>query len=162
MSRDDNADRTPTWGDGSTTAVGGTPVAVDVSRDRRARVIWVAFLAGPIIWFAHFMIVYMVAEAGCSGGGPGLEVFDPPVPTVVTVAATVVAALACVWTAAWTWRRWRFRPRTQPWGATDDLAADLDQGDRDGLLSFAGFLLSVLSLVSVLFVGLPALVLPAC
>jgi heme/copper-type cytochrome/quinol oxidase subunit 3 len=162
MSRDDDADRTPTWGDGSTTAVGGTPVAVDVSRDRRARVIWVAFLAGPVIWFAHFMIVYMAAEAGCSGDGPGLDLFDPPVPTIVTLAATVVAAVACVWTAAWAWRRWRDRPRTQPWGATDDLAADLELGDRDGLLSFAGFLLSVLAFVSVLLVGLPALVLPAC
>jgi hypothetical protein len=162
MSRDDDSDRTSTRGDGSTTAVGGTPVAVDVSRDRRARVVWVAFLAGPVIWFAHFMIVYVAAEAGCSGDGPGLELFDPPVPTILTLVATVVAAVACLWTTVWTWRRWRGRPRTQPWGATDDLAADLEQDDRDGLLSFAGFLLSVLSFVSILFVGLPALVLPAC
>jgi hypothetical protein len=45
---------------------------------------------------------------------------------------------------------------------TDDLAADLEQVDRDGLLAFAGFLLSVLSFVSVLLVGLPAFALPAC
>jgi hypothetical protein len=162
MSRPDDPDDTPVLGDGSTTAVDGTPVAVDVARDRRARVIWVVFLVGPVIWFAHFMIVYMATEAGCAGDGPGLEVFDPPVPTTLTLVATVVAALGCLWTAVWAWRRWRTRPRTQPWGVTDDLAADLEQGDRDGLLAFAGFLLSVLSFVSVLLVGLPALTLPAC
>jgi hypothetical protein len=162
MSRDDGTDRTPTPGDGSTTAVDGTPVAVDVSLDRRARVIWVAFLAGPVIWFAHFMIVYTVTEAGCSGDGPGLNAFDPPVPTIVTLVATAVAAIACLWTTAWAWRRWRARTRTRAWGVTDDLAADLDQADRDGLLSFAGFLLSALSFVSVMLVGLPALTLPAC
>jgi hypothetical protein len=162
MSSSDDPAGTSTPGDGSTTAVGGTPVAVDVSRDRGARVIWAVFLAGPVLWFAHFMIVYMAAEAGCTGDGPGLELFDPPVPTVVTLGATVVAALGCLWCATWAWRRWRTRARTQPWGVTDDLSADLEHGDRDGLLAFAGFLLSVLSFVSVLFVGLPALVLPAC
>ena len=149
-------------GDGSTTAVGGTPVAVDVSRDRGARIIWAVFLAGPVIWFAHFMLVYVVTEAGCTGDGPGLDAFGPPVPTDVTLIATAVAALACLWHAAWTWRRWRRRARAQHWGVTDDLAADLERGDRDGLLAFAGFLLSVLSFVSVLLAGLPALTLPAC
>jgi hypothetical protein len=45
---------------------------------------------------------------------------------------------------------------------TDDVAADLEYGDRNGLLSFVGFLLSSLSVVAILMVGLPALVLPAC
>lgn len=162
MSRPDDPADPPTSGDGSTTAVGGTPMGVDVTRDRRARVIWVVFLAGPVIWLTHFMVVYIAAEAGCTGDGPGLEAFDPPVPTNLTIVATVVAALGCLWTAAWAWRRWRHRPRTQPWGVTDDLAADLEQVDRDGLLALAGFLLSVLSFVSVLLVGLPAFALPAC
>ena len=29
----------------------------------------VVFLGGPVIWFSHFMVVYLVAEAGCTGGG---------------------------------------------------------------------------------------------
>jgi hypothetical protein len=33
---------------------------------------------------------------------------------------------------------------------------------RGGSLAFAGFLMSLLGFVTVLFVGLPALVLPAC
>jgi heme/copper-type cytochrome/quinol oxidase subunit 3 len=89
----------PPRGDGSRTAGEGTPFAVDVSRDRRARWALAMFVAGPVIWSAHFMLVYLVVEAGCTGGGPGLRVFDPPVPTVVTLLVTAAAALACLATA---------------------------------------------------------------
>ncbi|MDQ4145306.1 MAG: hypothetical protein M3198_16505 [Actinomycetota bacterium] len=37
-----------------------------------------------------------MAEAGCTGDGPGLQLFDPPVPTIVTLAAAAVAAVACL------------------------------------------------------------------
>jgi hypothetical protein len=162
MSDHDDTRGAPAPSEGSMTAVGGTPVAVDVTRDRRSRSIWVALLAGPIIWFAHFMIVYLAVEAGCTGDGPGLTVFDPPVPTVLTLGATVVAAVACVGSALWALRRWRDRDDRSGAAMTDDVAADLEYGDRNGLLSFVGFLLSSLSVAAILMVGLPALVLPAC
>jgi hypothetical protein len=133
--------------------VDGTPFAVGLSLDRRARTTIAMFLAGPVIWSAHFLLVYLVAEAGCTGGGPGLQRFDPPVPTVVTLVATAVAALACLAAAAWNYRRWR---------ASQHEAGDLGQPGRGGSLAFAGFLLSLLGMVTVLFVGLPALALPAC
>lgn len=119
------------------------------------------FLAGPIIWSVHFMVVYLVAEAGCTGDGPGLALFDPPVPTVVTLAATAVATVASLATAAWGYRRWRAR-RQEPAGGAGDRAGGREDHDPGGSLAFAGFLMSLLSVVSVLFVGLPALVLPAC
>ena len=160
MSRPDEPAGAPSGGDGSTTAAEGTPVAVDVSRDRRARIVWVVFLAGPVVWFGHFMLVYLVVEAGCSGGGPGLAVFDPPVPTAVTLVATAVAAVACLWSGWWGYRRWRVATRERrtagdwPWEAQHD--------GRSAMLAFSGLLLSLLSLVAVLLVGLPAAVLPAC
>ena len=42
------------------------------------------------------------------------------------------------------------------------IAGGLSDRDRGGTLAFAGFLLSLLSVVTILFVGLPALVLPSC
>jgi AcrR family transcriptional regulator len=143
----------PPAADGSTTAPGGTPLAVDVSRERRARVVSLVLLAGPLIWSLHFLVVYTVAEAGCTGDGPGLALFDPPVPTVVTLVATAVAAVACVAAALWAQRR-RRALRAPAAGGQDD-------GDQDpgGALALAGALLSWLSLVAVLFGGLPALVL---
>jgi hypothetical protein len=138
--------------------VDGTPVPVDVSRDRLARVTWVVFLGGPVIWFTHFMVVYLVTEAGCSGDGRGLELFDPPVPATTTLVATAVAAVGCLAFAAWVHRRWQ---RTRQGPAADEaaeLAGPMPETDRGGSLDFIGFLLALFSFVSVLFVGLPALV----
>lgn len=140
------------------TGAEGTPVAIDVSRDRLARITWVVFLGGPFTWITYFMLVYVATEAGCSGEGEGLEVFDPPVPAAVTLAATALAALVCLAFAVWSYRRWR--------AATDGVVADeatelsgpLPDHDPGGTMDFAGFLLALFSFVAVLFVGLPALV----
>jgi hypothetical protein len=155
--RDVPPDEVPS-GDGSRTAPEGTPFAVDVSRDRRARFALAMFVAGPVIWSVHFLLVYLVTEAGCSGDGPGLKLFDPPVPKVVTLAVTVAAVVAVLACAGWSWRRWR----TDAAEAAADEAADLQDQDHGGTLAFGGFLLSLLSVVTILFVGLPALVLPSC
>ena len=155
--RDVPPDEVPS-GDGSRTAPEGTPFAVDVSRDRRARFALAMFVAGPVIWSVHFMVVYLVTEAGCSGEGPGLTLFDPPVPRIVTLAVTVAAVVAVLACAGWSWRRWR----TDAAEAAADEAADLQDQDHGGTLAFGGFLLSLLSVVTILFVGLPALVLPSC
>jgi hypothetical protein len=146
----------PRGGEGAATAGRGTPVPVDVSGDPRAKSTLALFLAGPVIWTAHFLLVYLVVEAGCTGEGPGLRVFDPPVPTIVTLAATAVAAAACLVTAVLACRRWRAdRPR-------DVDAAGLRVSDHGAALAFAGFVLSLLGVITILFVGVPALVLPAC
>lgn len=147
-------DRPP--GGGAHTAGRGTPVAVDTSGDPRARGTMALFLAGPVIWTAHFLLVYLVVEAGCTGDGPGLRLFDPPVPTVVTLAATAVATVACLGAAVLAYRRWQTDRRREP-GALD--AADRAHG---AALAFGGFAMALLGAVTVLFVGLPALVLPAC
>lgn len=152
--RDVPPDESPD-GDGSRTAGEGTPFAVDVSRDRRARWPLFMFVAGPVIWSVHFLLVYLVTEAGCSGDGPGLRLFDPPVPKAVTLAATAAAAAAALGCATWWYRRWQASEH-EP---SADEAADHDRGET---LAFTGFLLSLLSVVAILFVGLPALVLPSC
>jgi hypothetical protein len=148
--------------DGSRTAGEGTPFAVDVSRDRRARWALAMFVSGPVIWSVHFMLVYLVTEAGCSGDGPGLRLFDPPVPKAVTLAATAAAAAAALACAGWSYRRWRASEHQPAADEAGDVAGGLTERDRGGTLAFAGFLLSLLSVVTILFVGLPALVLPSC
>ena len=144
---------------GARTGVGGTPYPVDVSDDRQVRRTWLVLLAGPLIGLSHFMLVYLVAEAGCTGSGTGLRVLDPPVPEVVTVATTVVAAAACLAAAALGYQRWRSgRDGTR----ADDLAGDADGLDRRQALGLAGFLLSSFFFLVVLFVGVPAPLLAPC
>lgn len=131
-------------------------MAVRMAASPRSRSSIALLLSGPVIWSAHFMVVYLVVEAGCTGEGPGLAAFAPPVPTAVTLAATAVGALACAGCALWGWRRWHADRREPATGA------GLEPPDRGGALAFAGFLLALLGVVEVLFVGLPALWLPAC
>lgn len=141
---------------GATTADKGTPIAVEVGTDRRSKKALLLFLAGPLIWTTHFLAVYLVVEAGCTGDGPGLNVFDPPVPTFVTLVATALAAAACVAAAIWGLRRWRDDEHEPPSSGPTGFS----RNNRS--LGFAGFLLSLLGLVVVLFVGLPAVLVPAC
>lgn len=157
MSVRDHPPDKPRRGDGARTAGEGTPLAVDVSADRRARSALAMFVAGPVIWSVHFMVVYLLVEAGCSGSGQGLRLLDPPVPTVATLAATALAALALLVCARWSYRHWQ-ASRHEPARRDGGLGGD----GPNGSLAFASFLLSLLGLVAVLFVGLPAVVLPAC
>jgi hypothetical protein len=145
---------------GARTSGAGTPVAVDVSADRRARVALAAFLGGPLSALIHFMLVYLVVEAGCTGDGPGLRSFDPPVPKMVTLVATALAAAACFGFAAWNLSRWRERRRDE----SDQLPdrSDLEAPDPGGSLALSGLLLALLSFVTILLVGLPTLFLSAC
>jgi hypothetical protein len=147
--------------EGATTGASGTPFAVDLARDRRARSMWVVLLGGPLLWLSHFMFVYLVAEAGCTGDGPGLELFDPPVPKAVTLVATALAAAGCVPLAIWALRRWRTETQ-EPARDSADLAGRIGDAAGRGTVPFAGFLLASFSLVAIVFVGLPAAFLPAC
>lgn len=149
-------------GGGSMTPSQGTPVAVETSISRRARASIAVFLVGPLIWAVHFMVVYLIAEAGCTGGGPGLRALDPPVPAVVTLAATVVGALACLGCAWWGLRRWQADRSGRGAPADGDASAELSDPDAQGSLSLAGFWMSLLFAVSVLMVGLPAAALGPC
>lgn len=146
---------------GATTGASGTPFAVDLLRDRRARGMWVTFLGGPLLWLSHFMFVYLVAEAGCSGDGPGLDLFDPPVPRTVTLVVTALAAAACLPMAAWALRRWRTATQ-EPVEDSTDPAGPTGSGAGRGTLPFAGFLLASFSFLAIVSVGLPAAFLRAC
>ncbi len=149
---------------GDMTSASGTPVPVNVAGDRRDRPILVVLLAGPVVWFTHFMFVYLVAEMGCTGDGPGFELFDPPVPFITTIAATVVAVALCAASATWGLRWWT-SSRSQP-DAPDDvddtLSPELDGEQRGGSIAFVGFALSVFSIIAVLFTAAPALARLSC
>ena len=136
---------------GDATGATGTPHPVDFTRDRRARLTWVLFLGGPVVWIGHFMFVYLVAEAGCTGDGPGLDLFAPPVPAILTVVATVAAAVACLTLAYANVRRHRRSGES-----------DTDTDDTRSSLALAGALLSGLSALAVFSDGIPGLVFPAC
>lgn len=118
------------------------------------------FLAGPVIWISHFMVVYLAAEALCHADA-GAEVLGLPIAATVTVAATVVAAVAMAVTTWRAYRRWR--GAGVGWNA---VTAESDRtpggSEHDAELALGGFLLGLLFLVGLLYVAVPALVLDPC
>jgi hypothetical protein len=113
-----------------------------------------------VLWLSHFLLVYLVVEAGCTGDGPGLDALDPPVSDGVTVLVTAVAAFGCLVCVRSAFRRWRAPGQVREAAESGDPEPAPDEHVR--ATAFAGFLLALLSFVAVLFVGLPALYLSGC
>ena len=122
--------------------------AVELPPGSGAAATWALILAGPMTWFAHFMVVYLLVEALCTGA-TGRTLLGRPLATVLTLAATAVALVAVVAATRWAYRRWS-RDRDETAGT----------GDR--ALSFAALTLGGLFTVAILYTGLPALWLPPC
>lgn len=114
---------------------------------------WVLLIAGPVIWFMHFMAVYLMVEAACTVDPPDTRLLGRPILSTLTLGATVVAVIAAVAPTTLAYRRWRNASGDDDWMEIS--------GDNSGL-AYAGFLLGVLSVVAIGFVGLPAAFLDPC
>jgi uncharacterized membrane protein len=101
---------------------------------------WITFLAGPVLFITHFMVVYLPAEASCAADRSARMWFIGPdgLTWLILVTTAVFAAAAIV--AAWV-----------AWRST---------GTR--MLAGAGLLMSVGSAATILAVGLPVAVLGPC
>lgn len=112
---------------------------------RRGRLVprwtWL-FLAGPILWYVYFWVVYLAAEAGCVAEVGSLVTWT----TVVLTGITMVAVVYYAWRA---------------FHEADTLEVTHDRGDLRSLVR-TGLLLGGLFAVSTLFVGIPALMLQPC
>lgn len=95
------------------------------------------FLAGPLLWYLYFWIVYLAAEVGCAAGAGGLV-------TWVTIGMSVATIVAIAY-------------------YTLKAARGFAEGGGDERpLVRAGYLLGGLFLVATLFVGVPAMALQPC
>lgn len=117
------------------------------------------FLAGPSIWMIHFFAVYLLAEALCAVS-VSAEVLSLPVLSALTLLATALAVVAAAVTTVLAYRRWR-RSRSPSHVADDEQPPESEAG-QDADIALAGFLLGILFIVAILFVGLPAAVLHPC
>lgn len=109
-----------------------------------SRPAWIALLAGPSLWFGHFMAVYLLAEAVCAATGdltPWLGL-DPLRWTVIGLTVVVLVVIAVAARMTWTYR-----------GPPAD--------DVDGLLVI-GIGLDALFAIGVIATAVPALVLVPC
>lgn len=101
---------------------------------------WGLFLCGPVAWSAHFVAVYLTAEAVCSRAPSAEATFR-----VFVVTATVVAAGIATAGSVLSLRHRRVSTR-------DDASAT----------GWIGTLLGAGSAFAIVAVGLPVVVLDAC
>jgi hypothetical protein len=99
-------------------------------------------LAGPAIWFAHFILLYGAEAIFCTPA-----VASPMTMTAVSVAATLTALSALSAFAALT----ALRP-----------AATLRANDTATFLRATSLLLALLSAIAVIWIALPTFALPVC
>lgn len=111
---------------------------VEVGTSRRE---WIALLAGPSLWWGHFMAVYLLGEVACEVGWTGPALFGLTVLAWLVIAGTVasLAVLALAARMTWTYRQ-----------------------DHGGHLLGIGLALDALFAVAIVFTGIPAAVLPPC
>lgn len=107
------------------------------------------FLAGPVIWYVYFWVVYLLAEAGCSPGFAELAILGPKFVTVMTLTATSLALTLIVYLTAKAYGQMG-RPL---------LSSSDNEANWFHLLAA---MLGVWFLVATMFVGLPALYLDVC
>jgi hypothetical protein len=104
----------------------------------------VHLLAGPMIWIAHFMAVYLLVEVSCGFDLLRSDALGIPVISLIVTASTLAAMAAVGWFV--------FR----------SAAMRSSGGVVEEFVGFGGILLGTLFTVAIAFVGLPALMIPPC
>ena len=110
-------------------------------------------ITAPIVWAGHFLACYLVAAIFCAKAGTSFA--DLANVRLVIGAATLAALLLIVLCGRQAYHHWGF-------GISDPPHDAGTPEDRRHFLGYAALLLCALSLVSVLFVALPALAIPDC
>jgi hypothetical protein len=110
-------------------------------------------IAAPMVWAGHFLACYLVAAVFCAKAGTGIANLATVRLVIGTV--TLVAVLLIVLCGRQAYHHWGF-------GISDPPHDAGTAEDRRRFLGYAALLLCALSLVSVLFVALPALAIPDC
>ncbi len=110
-------------------------------------------IAAPIIWSVHFVVTYGGTAIFCAKVdlGPDALALRGYIGIVTLVALLAIAAMG--WLA---WRKWDL---TDDW---DYIHEEPTDEERTEFLGHAGVLLSVVSAIGVIFVGLPGLVITGC
>jgi hypothetical protein len=111
-------------------------------------------IAAPIIWALHFLFCYVYGAIYCAKVGRSASLDHP---TLVVIAATIVALGGIGWS---TQHIWRVRARSL---TDNDFEFEHNTPEeRHRFLSHVALMLCVLSAIAVLYVTIPMLYLSTC
>ena len=117
----------------------------------------ILFLAGPVIWYVCFWLVYLIAETACTQDGLRFRALGLEGVSVVTVGLSVLAIVVVAVLVVVAYRR-----LAEPNESQDPVHVDGDDGTNRLLLYWGGAILGALFALGILMVGIPALVLTPC
>ena len=119
---------------------------------REVESLWTLFTA-PVVWAVHFLVCYIGAAVYCAKR----DLIPLDFGSVrIGIAAVTLVALVLILASAWlAWRQWGF-------GLYDPPHDEPNRHDRRRFQGFATLLLSGLSFIAVIYVGLAALFISEC
>jgi hypothetical protein len=113
-------------------------------------------IAGPLVWSAHFLALYVFTAIACARGVFDDEVFGVRIVALAGSALSLLA-IALIGDALYlSWRRWRSDLSDEPPHDGDDKA-----GTRQ-FMAYAGLLLSALALLATIWQTLPVYFFASC
>ena|SRR5687767_7682311 len=134
-------------------------MANSISLSHLNRSPWFHLLGGPVLWSAHFLVIYAWVEFACR---VRLLVLDSTVLGLTVLSwsvliLTLIAVLATLYVGWSAYRSWRCIRESRE---TNELDAWAVESQR--FMAFSGIFLSALFSLVILLTGLPALVLGPC
>jgi hypothetical protein len=112
-----------------------------------------SLMAGPVLWFVHFLLVWGVAEFGCRINFRNVEFVSPAAIQLFVVVVTVAVVLAVAVGGLMAWRGWRY---------IEAHSNEMVGEDRLRFLLMLALLLSGLFLFTTLFTAAPSFFLSVC
>jgi hypothetical protein len=117
-------------------------------------------IAGPMVWVAHFLVVYLTAAIACAHGWFERELLGIRIVPLIGGAATLVALALILDALILSWRRWR---RPEPGGPAPLPPHDTnDVHSRRRFMAYAAVLLCGISLIATVWESLPLVFFATC
>jgi hypothetical protein len=120
-----------------------------------------SLIAGPLVWTAHFLSLYLFTAIACAHGFFHDELLGIRVVPLVGGVITLLAVVLILDALILSWRRWRGRP----WGDGPEPLPRQDRNEipsRRRFMAHAGLLLSGLALIATVWETLPIVYFASC
>jgi hypothetical protein len=111
-------------------------------------------LAGPVLWFIHFVVVYSIAEFGCRANFNNLLFITPATMRIIIIAITIPVLVLVGIGGGLAYRRWI--------GIKDNSSQGFSTEERERFLIMVAMLLCALFLFSIVMTTMPTFFLDVC
>ena len=120
-----------------------------------------SLIAGPLVWTAHFLTLYIFTAIACAHGFFDREILGVRVVPVVGGAVTLLAVALILDALVLSYRRWQGKP----WDGGPEVLPPHDRNDvvsRRRFMAYAGLLLSGIALIATIWETLPIVFFATC